>query len=668
MSIRYLIAGSVLADNVTVSIKGPINTLETAADGSFSTMECEVLDPGGTLAFKQLATFVVEETDCSDPRSFMGMIFNVKIDRGPYLTGAGRRWTFTVQDVNYVLGLRRLHGASANRPVESGTARLTWLLSSVALSGLAADLGHIMANAWTYDKADYRGKLATDVLADIVGAASSGRWTFFAYWDPSALAVGLFYGEANNVTLRPSTLSLSNVPGDANGTTVFDVHPSPELEGRGEDIYDGVYSVGEGNTSIYRQRAATFAEFGIHRDGLYESARNNNATSIALHAERFLDTHNGQQETVTATVRLPSTKVNLITAGMILPVRFQHLPGWGSYVNARVAKRSFSMAVERSKLVYDVTLILTNKGWMTPGGGGNPGDFPHVPPTNPTYNQSAYATTTASTGPSSLTASFGAAPLATDILVGLAQCGGALVRTWPAGFTEIDSGTTWSLVVGTGITTAGITVGFSSGTAVHPVVAIVAVRGGAYETKTSRTEPGSPGSTTPALPSITPTPGNAAVIVALAATFQGYGLTVDPSGYTNRINQVSNDGVGSTRIAAWTKTVNPTSGAYTGSPTYANVVQGDLHQVVISGTASGDNPPSPGQPVPRSSVTPAADGTTTVFTTPNPYADSSLHVEFNGVELDPGVDFTETSGALGTFTFTHAPPVGAEIIVWYQGR
>jgi hypothetical protein len=88
----------------------------------------------------------------------------------------------------------------------------------------------------------------------------------------------------------------------------------------------------------------------------------------------------------------------------------------------------------------------------------------------------------------------------------------------------------------------------------------------------------------------------------------------------------------------------------------------------VDSSTSGDDAPIPGQPVPPTNdITPAADGSAVTFLTPYPYADLSLQVEVNGVDMERNVDFVETNPGTGEFTFTLPPPAGAEIWVWFQG-
>jgi hypothetical protein len=60
----------------------------------------------------------------------------------------------------------------------------------------------------------------------------------------------------------------------------------------------------------------------------------------------------------------------------------------------------------------------------------------------------------------------------------------------------------------------------------------------------------------------------------------------------------------------------------------------------------------------------SGDGVTTTFSTQHPYMPGSLFVKVNGVNWTG--DIASQDPTTGSFTFTHAPKAGADIVVDYR--
>ncbi len=82
---------------------------------------------------------------------------------------------------------------------------------------------------------------------------------------------------------------------------------------------------------------------------------------------------------------------------------------------------------------------------------------------------------------------------------------------------------------------------------------------------------------------------------------------------------------------------------------------------LLAATGSGAEPTTPGGPVTERVAD--GDGTTTLFTTTQAYAPTSLKVFMNGIDITDSV--SETDSTAGTFTISPAPRLGAEIEVRY---
>lgn len=660
-----------------------LGELTSAADGQSNECLITVDDPDGSLTFLELDDVIAEESACAYPRSFTGIVTQSNHRRGTYKDGPGRVWDITITDLNERMHRRVLHDADANRSSETGTERLDWLMSSVALDGLLVDNGQIMANAWEYDTADYRGEYADDVLSSIVSASAVARWTFFAYWDPIAEGASLFYGDITTTTYD-STLSLTNYLPDKNDTTIFAPYVDVALTSEAEGIYDGVY-VDCVAGKFYRQRASTFATYGKHRDGVMDSVRINNATTASRHMETYLDYHSGPTKVITATVQLPREQVNLIDAGMRVQVYFTHIEGYDDpgYTWVRVTRRTVTFTNGRNDL-YDVHLELSTRG-ISQTGGGNPGDFPHqVNCATATLVQSADVAGASG----SLAATLGVAPTAGNLLI----CAmfvheyNTSLYTLPAGFTEHPDSPLDAPNPGLASNSNGherLFYKVSDGTDGSVTIIISqAVRmvlcefAGAWQTDDTD-------SATAAYPSpIVPPAGNAlgsvtatapglvigAGIWATSATI-GAGATID-RGTIIADGDLDGGFHGPTLGLSWEAvaaagTVSPTM-TLTGPPTAVNGTAGLLWAFSCSDSAV-NNPPSPGQPFGPVIPVEIPDGTTTTFTLPAGYewAAGSLRVYVD--RLDQTAAITSQDGGARTFTLAFAPKVGELVEAYAQG-
>lgn len=383
MTLTITHGGTDITDQIL--LENGILGLTSIADGGTAESGIRVDDPDGNTILLPLQELIVEEDACSDPRCFTGVDLNNKIDRGTYKSGPSRVWEMSIFDLNELLKRRILRGADANRPAETGSARIAWLLTTTGMAGVVHDNGAIAANSWTYEATDFRGQYALDVLESIVSASGELGRVFFVYWDHAAGEPSLFYASPNAV-LNTSTLKISNVLSDVDDTTTFAPYVGSDLEAKGEAIYDGVFVNWTGGTT-YLQRPSTFATYGVHVDGTFTWDRITNSTYALAHANTFLDRHAGQVDTITCTVRLPRDKVNFIDAGMRIEVKFEHIPGYTSWTFTRVTRRTLLLTAG-TNLYYDLQLELSVRG-IDQTGGGDPGEFP-APPTdcNPVVTQS----------------------------------------------------------------------------------------------------------------------------------------------------------------------------------------------------------------------------------------------------------------------------------------
>lgn len=660
MTLSAIIGGIDLSDRVRL-VDG-LQSVTSAADGSFGSSAIRLDDPDGNLTVDPWSYVTIEEDDCTPPRCFTGYVYNQTVERGPYRTGPGRVLVLDIIDLNGLLSLRVLRASDANRPAEDGDARMAWLLASVGLSGLVYDNGQIGANVLQFDAADFRGQYANDVLSSLCVSAGGPGVIFFVYWDHAATQPSLFF-RPPTAALYDSTLRLSNVLSDIDDSVTFWAYAAAEKAALGEDIYDGVLFNYVGG-SLYRQRTSTYTAYGIHRDAVFESSRIRSATLAASRAEVFLDNHAGPTDTITCTVRLPSSKINLLEAGHRVSVKFSHLPGFSSFTWTRGSRRTFALTPGTNDY-FDVQLELTTKGITTIGGGGDPGDFPN-PPSTPPYVVQQVSGTGNLTMPSPITDGNtlvyvggkrgGAATLAPLDTYTLAPDGVANdAQNGMAVYYKIASGDPQTMV-GSGIGSDG---------------------GGTWfelpGTQTPSTSNEASGVTVNLATSAISAPANS---IVLAGAVQGWGgaydsvaatLTFSPAaGWTEDFDSAVSSGHPNIfvahRIASAAASISA-GATNSGNGGLSGTDYSWLMQIVAFTGDAADSPPAPGQWIdPPEVVSMSGDDGTTAF----PFADGSLHVFVD--DTDQTAKLTAQDGAAGTFTLGFTPTPTEVVTASYQGR
>ena len=644
--------------NASVRLEEGVPGFTSNADGSFGVGGLRIDDPTGALTFTQLQEFSHNETACSQPRTFTGYLWNMRVGRGPYRSGAGRVYDFDFADLNWLLTLQPLRGSTAKRPVETGDQRLAWLLASVALSGIVFDNGLVGSNTNSFDEADYRNRLATEVLADLCvsSSADTGR-IFFVYRDNASGEPSLFI-DRPSVATYTSTLEISNDLADVDNVTTFAPYMNVELEAGGEEIFCSVFFVYK-TGQIYVHNATThatyFAGAGFHRQAVFQTDRIGSAVTAQRHAESFLASHAGTLDTVTVPIKLPASKVNLVEAGMRIRNKFTHLPApFNSYGYLRVAQRTVALTPGTNDH-YDLTLKLTNRT-ISPVGGGDPGDFPQ--PGCAAWSLVQQATPGAEPDLAS-------PPSAGNLLVIIAAQRGTTVPIY-TGFTTAESVST------TGSDSGGTFVYYKIADGTEANIPDANPSDQRWVWYMEWNQAGTLGNTSDrnqaSAATILTTSIAAGTGSLVFAAFQqaqgamtialdaGFGLT--SLGQSN----IQGSDQGPHTVAGYSLS---TTGAYAPTATPSNIGFGRPQASVLVAFACSNSadPPAPGQVVPWTVVTMAGAVGTTEF----PYADGSLLVKVDGLLISTA-SYTETDPAAGTFTLSWTPDTDEVVTVQYIGR
>lgn len=125
--------GQVDVGPASVRLNG-VELVQAAALGEAASSTIELEDPQGILTPTGLWSFRVDDNSLgSNTGLYFGLVGDRTARRDPeraLITGAARLWTLDLSDLNAQMGYRMLTDEDADRPAETASARLTWLLAT----------------------------------------------------------------------------------------------------------------------------------------------------------------------------------------------------------------------------------------------------------------------------------------------------------------------------------------------------------------------------------------------------------------------------------------------------------------------------------------------------------------------------------------------------------
>ena len=361
MAIEYRLNGTLLTDRVRFLDEG--DGFVTAAErGAVGTCGVIIDDPTMSLTVRGLMTFTVDETEAFPySRVWTGFVapdVNSGRIRPQDQTTTSRSFDVDLVDQNELLQRMIFLLNAAKRPTETDVARVTYMLTSEAMTGLIYNNGLVSSsNPGTFLASDLRRRYPNDALAEL---APSAVKNFFVYRDNATGQASLFY-DKDSSTAYSSSLKISNDPADIdeaaikNGTAM--TYP-PVWDARLAEQYDQVYtgvSYGWQGEPIYVTSASIAATYGTTRDAVYDTDRVGVLATAQQAAKDWLNVRAGGEKVLPVTIYVPPSKVNEVYAGQRMQVKFTELSGLTSFTWARVRRRAVKPAGAR---VWEMRLEL----------------------------------------------------------------------------------------------------------------------------------------------------------------------------------------------------------------------------------------------------------------------------------------------------------------------
>ena len=672
MTLQYRLAGTLLTGRVQlISPDGQSGTegLTTVAEqGELGVGGVRIEDPSGTLTFNGYATFTVDETDCDPTRIWTGYVLARAIKRDKTdANSAARIYDCDLIDQNALLHFRVLRSNAAKRPAETDVARVAWLLTSEALSGLVYDRGLVStANAGSFLEADCRRTYADDVIRQL---APSSVKNFFTYYDTATGTPALWYGKMTS-TAWASLLTIRN-DGAHDNDSVFAPTVDATLNREPHDVYSGV-SYGWRGDPIYVTSAATEAAF-IRRDAVYDTDRIGRLATAQQASKDWLNVRSGESDRISVSIVVKSSRVNWVYAGQRIQVLFTHLPGFTTLTWTRVLRRTVKP--------------------LSPAGGGSPAHYEiqmelWVPPT-PAADATVYVAECPEIVQSSIqpysgagfpTTTLPAAPVVGDILFAIVARRGpfvdatALTPSLPTGGTDKPFTAFGAQVNTPDSTISALVMGWRVADGTEQVldwdqysqqhVALYEIRGLASDPSILATvlradEQGA--ATSYPLGSF----GSTGSLDFLAYIWNQDFVDTDNfslgAGWTTVYSDSSDSGRPYVEMGT-------ASGALSATATGSVSVAWGGFAVALTSAGCGTNPlPLAGEAIDYETSPTTPDGTTTLYSTTYPYKDGTLNVYVDGIRL-VDADVTETDPVAGTYTLAFAPESDEQVETSYEAR
>lgn len=366
MPMRVLYEAGVSATSEDITNRVRLYTLDLsqkAEEGSVAVSEMRIDDPSGdyeVIGWRRIRVYEDSATS-SNTLTYNGWVADRRVSRQEFVTGAGRKWVTSLADMNSIISMRVLTQSGADRPAETDVQRIQWLMGITEMNRVVETEFINTSNARNMDAVDYRGQTLIDVISDC--AQTSGK-NYFVYTKDNgvgaSLTLGLWYDHFSS-TAYTSSIRLSNVSTDVDNSLTFAISKDTELVRDPSRVYSGAYVNYDGG-AVYEESTPISNQF-TRRDAVYNADNVKNGTTATARALRYLGDTGTEEDRITTSYYVPAAKVNFLREGMRCQIKATHLPGYESFVWARVLSRSVAEVAEETSpstaIKYLVSLELS---------------------------------------------------------------------------------------------------------------------------------------------------------------------------------------------------------------------------------------------------------------------------------------------------------------------
>jgi hypothetical protein len=338
-----------------------------ANEGQAGRYDIVIDDPDMVLDFVGHRRYTIYETASDDDNHILvdGITQAARIAHkgGDITQPVGRVWVLEVADLNTLWTYRVQTGSGNDRPDETDVERMEWLASTEEMSYVEDVTLLSTDDPVDMDEADVLGQTSGQVADQCAQESGKNYWlTSEGTEGEIGAEIRLWYG-SDGLPDYASPLSLSNDPADLDmpavndGTaTTYPIGADTELRrdyGRQYDAGFGTYQDG----SKYIQASENPYAPNItasHRDISYPAPEIKTAARMKARLLRVLRDSATPDEVITTTIDLPDNKATQARAGMRIPFKATHEPGYESFRYLRILSASPTPYGNRYKIKLEL--------------------------------------------------------------------------------------------------------------------------------------------------------------------------------------------------------------------------------------------------------------------------------------------------------------------------